>query len=279
MRPFALFCVFSVALSNSAAQEQRVLQPEMRVIYNMTYQRDSADSNSARIDHMELLFNDSLSLFGSVIKGRIDSVAYLKMNGNPGASLDGPWPFTEFHYQILKERGQVITFDELTNGKRYNGSNDFYYRESADALKWELKDDTVQIHDLPCQRAELAFGNRIWIAWFTERIPVSEGPYKFHGLPGLIVRMHDEKKHWVFDLLSISHESGPVAINFDKSKRPIETTKEQFFRNKKKFLENELYYLELSGNISFPTANDRRIIQQNVNDANRKYNNWIELYR
>ncbi|MFY1045776.1 GLPGLI family protein [Chryseobacterium sp. GP-SGM7] len=40
-------------------------------------------------------------------------------------------------------------------------------------------------------------------AWFTNEIPISEGPYKFSGLPGLIVKIEDTKKQHIWELKGI----------------------------------------------------------------------------
>lgn len=47
------------------------------------------------------------------------------------------------------------------------------------------------------------FGRK-WTAWFTAEIPIQDGPYKFHGLPGLIVKIEDEAKSHSFELKGIS---------------------------------------------------------------------------
>ncbi len=44
----------------------------------------------------------------------------------------------------------------------------------------------------------LKYKGREWEAWFTQDIPVQEGPYIFNGLPGLIVEMKDTGNSYEF---------------------------------------------------------------------------------
>lgn len=60
--------------------------------------------------------------------------------------------------------------------------------------------DTQKIGSLQCQKAETDYGGRHWIAWFTQEIQLSEGPYIFHGLPGLIVQVEDSNHEYMFKL-------------------------------------------------------------------------------
>jgi GLPGLI family protein len=59
----------------------------------------------------------------------------------------------------------------------------------------------VKIGDYQTQKAETKFGGRTWYAWFTQQVPLQDGPYKFSGLPGLIVKVQDAKGDYSFDLM------------------------------------------------------------------------------
>ena len=76
----------------------------------------------------------------------------------------------------------------------------FYYKEPAPDFQWSLKQDTCSILGYPCQKAVCQYGGRVWTAWFTTHIPISDGPYKFSGLPGLILRISDEDQFFIFEL-------------------------------------------------------------------------------
>lgn len=80
------------------------------------------------------------------------------------------------------------------------GRDQYSYNESPD-FQWKILPETVKIGDYQTQKAETKFGGRTWYAWFTQEIPLQDGPYKFSGLPGLIVKVQDEKGDYSFDLM------------------------------------------------------------------------------
>ncbi|MGG5209189.1 GLPGLI family protein [Chryseobacterium sp. MIQD13] len=76
---------------------------------------------------------------------------------------------------------------------------EIYYEEDR-SLKWEITDVKEKQNGYPAQKAITSFGGRVWTAWFTKDISISDGPYKFSGLPGLIVKLEDENGDYKFDL-------------------------------------------------------------------------------
>ncbi|SHK29686.1 GLPGLI family protein [Epilithonimonas mollis] len=80
------------------------------------------------------------------------------------------------------------------------GRDQYSYNESPD-FQWKILPETVKIGDYQTQKAETKFGGRTWYAWFTQEVPLQDGPYKFSGLPGLIVKAQDAKGDYSFDLM------------------------------------------------------------------------------
>lgn len=64
---------------------------------------------------------------------------------------------------------------------------DYIYEDELNAQNWQFVDSTKTILDYPCQMATCDFRGRQWTAWFAPDIPISDGPWKFGGLPGLIM--------------------------------------------------------------------------------------------
>ena len=60
-------------------------------------------------------------------------------------------------------------------------------------FEWELTAETKTIGRFQCQAATTHFRGRTYKAWYTDEIPLSMGPWKFHGLPGLILEVEDAK--------------------------------------------------------------------------------------
>lgn len=78
--------------------------------------------------------------------------------------------------------------------------NDLFSLKSTDKMNWKLLNDTKVDGQYKLQKATTTFGGRNWIAWFSKDVNLSEGSYKFRGLPGLIFEIEDDKKNFIFKL-------------------------------------------------------------------------------
>lgn len=67
-----------------------------------------------------------------------------------------------------------------------------------------ITDSKTELFGYSCQLATTEYSGRVWNVWFTVDIPVSAGPWKFHGLPGLILRAEDSEHQFVFDAVGLS---------------------------------------------------------------------------
>lgn len=67
-------------------------------------------------------------------------------------------------------------------------------------LDWKILPEKVKIGEYNAQKATTEFGGRKWTAWFSSEIPLQDGPYKFYGLPGLIVKLEDADKNYSWTL-------------------------------------------------------------------------------
>ena len=69
-------------------------------------------------------------------------------------------------------------------------------------MNWKILPETKKIGEYETQKATASFGGRERIAWFSKDIPFQDGPYKFHGLPGLIVKAEDSTGSHIMTLVA-----------------------------------------------------------------------------
>ena len=65
---------------------------------------------------------------------------------------------------------------------------------------WKIQSGKEKIGAYNTQKATTEYGGRKWTAWFTPDIPLQDGPYKFYGLPGLIVKVTDDQNNYSWEL-------------------------------------------------------------------------------
>lgn len=73
-----------------------------------------------------------------------------------------------------------------------------FVKDTARIISWELLNETKNINSFNCQKARGNFRGRTYTVWFTNDIPVSLGPWKLNGLPGLILEATDSLKQFQY---------------------------------------------------------------------------------
>ena len=96
-------------------------------------------------------------------------------------------------------------------------------------------------------------------------MPFNDGPYKFGGLPGLIMNMSDTQDHYRFEFLSIETLPEQTVIGWEE-KDFIKTTKQDFFNATN----------ALSNTLEFDDRLDDDMAKR-VHTALKSRNNPIEL--
>lgn len=73
------------------------------------------------------------------------------------------------------------------------GDELMYYTEPLAEIQWRLVPDSVSpVIGYECQMAEADYHGRHWKVWFTTDLPLPFGPWKFRGLPGLVLKAETE---------------------------------------------------------------------------------------
>ena len=89
----------------------------------------------------------------------------------------------------------------------------FRYEEEMPSLDWELTDSVATVLGYECQSARCKFRGREWTVFYTEDIPLTDGPWKLYGLPGLIMKASDADGHYTFECIGIKSKADrPITI-------------------------------------------------------------------
>ncbi|TVZ27912.1 GLPGLI family protein [Gillisia sp. Hel_I_86] len=270
-----LFTFFALSCCWSQNSEKVTDNLEYKITYLMTYQIDSTNIQRVESEEMVLYIGNNISRFSSAGKAIGDSLMNSidrksKSQANY-AKIQSQIPPTSFDYYIYKR----IPEGKLSFTRKIVKDN-FKYIEDLDKIKWNIDADTKKINSYKVQKATTYYAGRNYTAWFTSEIPISDGPYKFNGLPGLILKISDNKNHYSFELLKLQKLEIPISISFNE-KAYISTTKERFKRVKKEYDIDPIAALERTGmSFSFPSGERQRMQKEHLEEL-KNQNNPIEL--
>ncbi|MNK34466.1 hypothetical protein D3C87_529740 [compost metagenome] len=160
------------------------------------------------------------------------------------------------------------------------------YKISEDRkINWKISSEKEKIGEWNAQKAEADFAGRHWIAWFSTEIPIQDGPYKFNGLPGLIVKIEDKKGSHKLELKGIKNIQGDLDINVFEA-REIAVNSKQFQKVIKDY-ENDptkgIRQMQMGGATILMTGKDgtsSKVAKENEDRLKaqiKKDNNRIEL--
>lgn len=240
--------------------------------YTLTARLDSTHRDWIHSEKMILYIDTDRrqSFFTGLNNFKLDSIRNViereKMSLPEALNHFTSHPRTFFHFKIWKDyrTGTTETLDS------YMGIiKPCSYREAL-PFKWQLQADAPRIiKGYACQKAITQYGGRNYVAWYTTAIPIADGPYKFKGLPGLILEIYDTKKDYIFSLNAF-HKSRK-RLKLSRNKKCYPSTRAIFVERRREFYHNPFPTLKAIGMIS--AEKDKRDIKKKFN----RFNNFIEL--
>ena len=123
--------------------------------------------------------------------------------------------------------------------------NDFWQKQTyliTDSINcnWNISySETKKIGNSLCNKATMTFRGRNYTAWYDANYPVHFGPWKFRGLPGLVMEIYDEEKRYNWLATRISYTDS-FKDNF------IEHRKKLTFREYKELRLERIYNVDNS---------------------------------
>ncbi|MET4140250.1 GLPGLI family protein [Pedobacter sp. UYP1] len=239
IKSYLIFTCFIV--SSFCLNAQTIDKTTIECQYKLTWVPDTLRPNQTKEDFMILKIGRKLSDFYSYNSFRVDSS--IQADAKSGMSTAqilaqrAKYGKKGMEYHIYKNypEGKITVTEKLV-------SDTYRYEETLKLQKWAVEKEKKKILGYNAQKATCSFGGRKYIAWFTTEIPVSTGPWKFSGLPGLILHVEDSNKNYVFEIAGLrkTKKEEPIVM---EEKGYIGLTKAEFFKLDKKMKKDPVAFI------------------------------------
>ena len=147
-------------------------------------------------------------------------------------------------------KGKITTVDRIP-------FDTYTFEEEMESPDWALESDTLTVCGYTCKKATTTYFGRNYTAWYAPEIPVSDGPWKFFGLPGLILKVEDDREHYSFECIAIEKPTWGSTI-YTKTSNPFSITKERFYKRLKEYYNNPAAMMEGTGLVLSPLPESAR---------------------
>lgn len=125
---------------------------------------------------------------------------------------------------IYKDRINKLQYSYVKFKSGLNRMEEFLLERPLGDFNWKINTKTKEILGYLCKMAVSGEGEEMVIAWYTEEIPVSEGPSKYWGLPGLILEVNNKNKP-----LQAVYITKSILVNSVSPPEHLEKTKKEGF--------------------------------------------------
>lgn len=210
----AMLIVTGASCAGSKAQkstQEADDHAELSVTYEVVAQQVEEVKRKDK-DLMRLDIGEHASQFRSVI------IEWVLDNGliyGSPTSLNHPFKgYTWLEYQVVKNLPKAgymyFTHGRISTCDKING-----------LFEWQLLEGDTVICNYPCKKAKTKFRGRTWTVWYTPLLPYSDGPWKFCGLPGLVLEAHEAEGKLAFHCKKIEKDTGYGIVLIKQNASPM----------------------------------------------------------
>jgi GLPGLI family protein len=171
-------------------------------------------------------------------------------------------------YQKYYRQDSLFAYESVYGEKRYH-----IIKEMLPSYSWKIQTETKTMLKVRVQKATVTFRGRDYEAWFAPSIPISDGPYKFHGLPGLILEIGSVDGRFKFEAYALnlyqSNKDFDILKLSEKYRKSTTLNLKQKLELAEKNKEKEIKY-QLSKN---PNTQDYKIENTGIETEFPNYEN------
>ncbi len=223
-------------------KERKVMdKANLRILY--AFNALDMKDKSTWVDEGQLKIGNGVTQYSSHFEEVNEDSLIVWFDRHPKASA---WPALRWHGGIYPERWieyqhsniriKGNTLEEWATMPRQVDGDHLVYTETLPLQKWKLEKDVKTICGYKCQKATTHWRGRDYEAWFAPDIPVSAGPWKFGGLPGVIMKLTDSKGDYQWEAVAVNKGDFPMYAPRGKKYKP--STREKVLKLQKDLNEN-----------------------------------------
>ncbi len=238
MKHFFILCA-SLGLSLSLSAQQNNTFP---TDYECLYEYKVTNSKSITDTYTTILqIGRDCSCFMDYTAFQSDSV-----NATPQASDE------DIKKYQMQEMKNSLFFDQTVLQNHPQGEMSVYsvippdyymYKEKLCPIQWSLSNETDTVCGYVCQKATGEYGGRKWVVWYAPEIPTTYGPWKFCGLPGLVMRAYDTENIHRFEAITFRKGTLPIAV--PDIPHIVTVERDKFVKSKNKYEEDPMKNIPL----------------------------------
>mgnify|MGYP002619710778 FL=1 len=220
--------------------QKKIDEAYLKCQYDYTYVVDTLYGKTAK-DWLVLQIGKNMSKCYSYYSMQVDSIfaspdrdVILRQQINAAIGSKTEWPHKRMKAYVYKNypQGKMTITDGLL-------MQDYIYEDTLYAQNWVIQDSSKLILGHECQKAVCHYRGHCWTAWFAMDIPITDGPWKLCGLPGLIMEATSEDNSHAFKLLGmekVSKEPIVFSKTYVGNNKFEKTTFEKFLKEQYIFL-------------------------------------------
>ena len=197
--------VFSLlAISLTAQEKELYLSYKFNKKYNGLL---SSENTSKREDNIKVY-----SYGNKIVSRKFNMILNPRLDAEQKKIISGD---TTYYYIVMDyAENKLILSYNLPRLKRLPES--YLLKEPLNLFEWKPSMNTKTILGYTCHKATCSFRGRDYVAWFTRDIPFKAAPWKFHGLPGVILEAYSTDGYcsWIAEQLEIRPFKKEIELPF-----------------------------------------------------------------
>lgn len=203
----------------------------IKVYYHFTQKKEDKNREIFRNDTMTLHIGPNISYYFDETKARKDSIGNAILTNLDVSKIQSISVLknVDSYDEFFGERSEVNNLDG-TSEKLYKNPREgiitqidktshlFRCEDKVGAFDWQITADTATVLDYSCQKATVQFRGRNYEVWFAPELAINDGPWKFFGLPGLILKAEDSENRISFECIGLEYLEEPYQIEIPAGK-------------------------------------------------------------